>query len=425
MDPKDEAFVESTAKRVGRFVAGEIGAAPSVGIESNLRAGLAKHRRARRNRKWVTLIAAAALSLLIAGIINLRFGRRQPDANLSYRIDGRAPAAGGYVLAQSGQSSLAFSDGSRVMLSPRARGRVVDVSSNGAKFALEEGLLAVDIVHRPNGRWLFEAGPFLVTVHGTSFTVEWHPAEGVFELRLRNGAVSVSSPVTPALLALQAGQTLRVSLRDQTSTVGTLNAENVAPVAGSSIDPPSPTASVNPIQPQPPAPLPAASVDAPSWSNRSWPRALTDGRAALVLAEADRLGMARVLRQADSDDLWALANAARYAKRYALAEQTLTEQRRRFPGSQHAHDAAFLLGRLHDGDPAGLSVALAWYDRYLMEAPQGSYVPDALGRKMTLLERWARRPEAVAQAAEYLRRFPQGTYANAARLLLREGTAKR
>jgi hypothetical protein len=70
-------------------------------------------------------------------------------------------------------------------------------------------------------------------------------------------------------------------------------------------------------------------------------------------------------------------------------------------------------------------VALTWYDRYLSEAPQGTYVPDALGRKMTLLGRWDRRAEAVALAAEYLRRFPQGTYANAARLLLREGTAER
>jgi TolA-binding protein len=421
---KDEASIESTAKRVGQFMAGEIGAAPSAGLGRNISLRLTDLRQARRNRRWLTLGAVAVLSLLVLGVVSLRFGHGQTDTHLSYRVDGRAAPAGGYVVAQSSQSSLVFSDGSRVMLSARARGRIVEVNGAGARFALEEGLLAVDIVQRPNGRWLFEAGPFLVTVHGTSFTVGWHPADAVFELRLRNGAVSVSSPVAPSSLRLHAGQTLRVSLRDQTSTVGTLDAaESIAPAPSSSIGPPGPTAALNPIEL--PAPVPRASAEPPGWSNRSWSSAVTSGRASAVLAEADQLGMTGVLRQADSDDLWALAHAARYAERYALAEQALTEQRRRFPGSQRASEAAFLLGRLHDGDSGGPSAALTWYDRYLSEAPGGNYVPDALGRKMTLLERWQRRPEAVAQAAEYLRRFPHGTYANAASLLLREGTAER
>jgi TolA-binding protein len=222
---------------------------------------------------------------------------------------------------------------------------------------------------------------------------------------------------------LRAGQTLRVSLRDQTSTVGTLDTEPIAPPPSNSVAPPAAAASLSPMQIR--DALPKAAVEAPSWSNREWPKAVSDGRAVLVLAEAERLGMASVLRQAGSDDLWALANAARYAMRYALAEQALTEQRRRFPGSRYAREAAFFLGRLHDGDPGGPNVALSWYDRYLLEAPQGTYVPDALGRKMTLLERWGRRGEAVAQAAEYLRRFPRGTYANAARVLLREETTGR
>jgi TolA-binding protein len=420
---KDDALFESTAKRVGRFMASEIGAAHSTGLERSSLLGQAHLLRARRLRKWLASSAVAALSLLVAGMVTLRFGYGPSDSNLSYRVDGRAPPSSGYVLAQGSESSLAFSDGSRVTLSPRARGRVVEVNSDGARFALEEGLLAVDIVHRPDALWLIEAGPFLVTVYGTSFTIGWHPADAVFELRLRNGAVSVSSPLASSLLKLRAGQTLRVSLRDQTSTVGTLDTEPIAPPPSNSVAPPAAAASLSPMQIR--DALPKAAVEAPSWSNREWPKAVSDGRAVLVLAEAERLGMASVLRQAGSDDLWALANAARYAMRYALAEQALTEQRRRFPGSRYAREAAFFLGRLHDGDPGGPNVALSWYDRYLLEAPQGTYVPDALGRKMTLLERWGRRGEAVAQAAEYLRRFPRGTYANAARVLLREETTGR
>jgi hypothetical protein len=100
-------------------------------------------------------------------------------------------------------------------------------------------------------------------------------------------------------------------------------------------------------------------------------------------------------------------------------------QRKRFRASEHAHDAAFLIGALHDRDVQGPTDALRWYDRYLHEAPVGTHASDALGRKMTLLERWKRRTEAIQVAADYLRRFPRGTYASAARTLVRTSMDER
>ncbi len=63
----------------------------------------------------------------------------------------------------------------------------------------------------------------------------------------------------------------------------------------------------------------------------------------------------------------------------------------------------------------GAQQALSWYERHLREAPGGAYASEALGRKMTLLGR--SRGEAAARpvAEEYLRRYPNGTYAPAAR----------
>ena len=55
---KDEAFFESTAKRVGRFMAGEIGAAPSAGLEHKPLPRLADLRQARQNRRWLALSAS-------------------------------------------------------------------------------------------------------------------------------------------------------------------------------------------------------------------------------------------------------------------------------------------------------------------------------------------------------------------------------
>ena len=80
-------------------------------------------------------------------------------------------------------------------------------------------------------------------------------------------------------------------------------------------------------------------------------------------------------------------------------------------------------GACTKGIAGGPRDALGWYDRYLAEAHDGVGVSDALGRKMTLLERWNRRTEALAVARDYLRRFPRGTYANAARALVRSSTA--
>jgi TolA-binding protein len=163
--------------------------------------------------------------------------------------------------------------------------------------------------------------------------------------------------------------------------------------------------------------------EASGWSHRGWLAALSGNKAADVIADADRSGLTTVLERADADDLWALANAARYVGRYPLASQALLAQRKRFPSSERAREAALLLGRLHDGDPDGPGKAIGWYNRYLAEAQEGANASDALGRKMTLLQRWQRGAEALDVARDYLRRFPRGTYANAARALVRSATA--
>jgi TolA-binding protein len=125
----------------------------------------------------------------------------------------------------------------------------------------------------------------------------------------------------------------------------------------------------------------------------------------------------RALRSASSDDLAALADAARYRRRDDLARQALEAQRHRFHGSSRAADAAFFLGRLDENDGAGLIHALRWYDRYLDEAPTGAYAAEALGRKMVAMRDLYGVGTARGVADEYVRRFPHGSYAGAARAL--------
>jgi TolA-binding protein len=149
----------------------------------------------------------------------------------------------------------------------------------------------------------------------------------------------------------------------------------------------------------------------------SWVAALAAGDLDLILKDANR-DLPRALATRDSDELAALAAAARYRRREDLARSTLLAQRQRFPQSPRAADAAFLLGRLDDVGTGGLQSAVKWYDAYLEEAPSGAYASEALGRKMVAVQKLHGTAEARAVAEEYLRRFPSGAYAGAARALL-------
>jgi len=153
----------------------------------------------------------------------------------------------------------------------------------------------------------------------------------------------------------------------------------------------------------------------PADSGHLWTAWLAAGELDRVLADAERRGIGGVLARAPAVDLAVLADAARYRRRDELARRALLTERSRFPGSPRARDAAFLLGRLEDDRPEGGSRAIRWYDRYLEEAPTGGFASEALGRKMTATERTRGIEPTRDVAQEYLRRFPEGSYAKAAR----------
>ena len=414
----DDGPIDPRAERVAEFVSAQVHTSlPAHSGEREFVRRLATFRHARRHRKRIA-VGLTIAATLVAGLARLRFRREAsvPPA-LSYRVDNQEPPAGGYILVpETADSLLAFSDGSTVKMAARTRGRIVEVNHRGATVALDNGKVSVDIVPRPHAHWSFEAGPFRINVHGTAFTVAWNPTDAVFEVRLLRGAISVASPLAVPEIEMHAGQSLRANLRDQTVTMGTTS--GVVPPA-------TDNAAMAPTLPESPREAPSLASEPGRWAHRGWMTALEKNRVGDILAEADRCGRAAVLDRADSDDLWAVANAARYAGRYLLAEQALSAHRRRFASSDRSREAAFLLGRLHEQDRGGPTEALGWYDRFLAEAHAGVGASDALGRKMTLLQRWNRRTEALAVAREYLRRFPRGTYAPAARALAQSSTAEK
>jgi hypothetical protein len=55
--------------------------------------------------------------------------------------------------------------------------------------------------------------------------------------------------------------------------------------------------------------------------------------------------------------------------------------------------------------------AVAWYDRYLAEAPGGALAAEALGRRMVAIKAASGKDAARAAADDYLRRYPEGAFA--------------
>ncbi len=402
------------------FVAGAVDA-PSTPANHSARAVqllvASRTRDARRRQARQTIGGSLALGAFAAAALVAWTATRQPPT-LSYTVDGAAPPVGGLVRGSAAhEPELAFSDGTNIHVLPSARARVLDVGKRGARLMLEDGRAHVHVAHRPGADWQVQAGAFVIHVHGTAFYVQWNAAQSRLDLQMEDGVVSVDGPRSGDTVTVRGGQSLSVRL-DGTRMVAIADPSRPAQSAAALAHPEgtAPTAETAsaPSAATPPSEMPRPSLGAIAPRAR-WSERLADGEAAGILADAQRRGLPTVLAGASSEDLAALADAARFRKQDRLARRVLLAQRHRFPGTLRAEEASFLLGRLADGPGGRASDALAWYDGYLRETPSGAYAAEAMGRMMLVLQRQQRTEEARTLAADYLRRFPEGVYARAAR----------
>jgi hypothetical protein len=381
---------------------------------------VARWRRRSSPRRSYALAMAAAGAALAVGVFGWERGRTQ---TLSYTVEGGHVEREGLVAADRPLPPvIRFSDGSDVALGPGTHARLRSVDAQGACIALSDGSAHVDIVHGRETRWSFEAGPFVITVTGTAFTVGWTAADENLDLRMDRGSVEVSGPLSERSIVLRSGQHLTVHLRERKTVISEDSAAPVAEVepapAGTAVGPASIDASAPDLQDPAPGELgPSRMVRARDGvAGEHWGAELAGGQFDGIVRQAERRGIEICLAAANEQDLTALADAARYARRDDLARRALLAEQQRFPGSAEAHDATFLLARLDEakGDASG---ALALYGRYLAENPSATYASEALGRRMNLTRRALGDERARPLAEEYLRRFPQGTYSASARSL--------
>jgi hypothetical protein len=376
--------------------------------------------RLRRENRWYWIgvcgiPVAVALGLLL-------WYRATSIRGLDYTVVG-ASRSGDYVhVGQTVTGRITFSDHTEIHAAPGARLRIADnAGPDGAKVSVERGRLDVAVVHRKGSNWRFEAGPFKVFVTGTRFVLSWEPDREQLEVILTEGSVNVEGYAGSGTVTVNPGQRFVGDAKRRTMLV----ADSAAPSEPSEppgSPEPAASASAETAPPTPRAtsviskPMEAPTTSGASASQKpSWAALVSKGAYRQVVEAATARGTEQCLATGTGEELSALADAARYVGRGDLAERSLLSLRKRHAAGYGVR-AAFLLGRLYEGRGDRAS-AKSYYETTLREGAGGAFAAEALAGKMRTVASLEGRASARVVAREYLRLYPNGVHAPAAKQL--------
>ncbi|MGC4122034.1 MAG: hypothetical protein QM765_47130 [Myxococcales bacterium] len=341
-----------------------------------------------------------------------------------------AQVSGSFVVAgPQAPLPLRFSDGSAVDLEPGASARILGRTPHGVTLLLEGGRMSASVVHRPDTDWKMRAGPFEVRVTGTKFDLEWNVARGSLTLIGLQGSVVVVGCEPGRQIVLVTGQSLQASCQEGKLVLG--SESYVVPPP-----PPAPSSASLPsvrelpaadpelgslVSPGSPGPVLVAKKANPAVHPNqasSWLRLTRDARYSEAWAAAIGEGLDSICASASAEELIELADTARYAANYTGARRVFLATRQRFPGTPQAAAAAFNLGRLAFDALDDAAEASRWFQTAFQEQPRGPLAQESLGR---LMESQLKRSDewgAWESATHYLKQFPDGPHAAAARELV-------
>jgi len=165
-------------------------------------------------RWWLRGFAFAAVALAL-GFATYRL---LPDRNappLHYVLEGATLGPGETIQAgHATPARLVFSDTSQIRIAPAAKLSVLSLDARGSRIALADGDLDVQVHHRPDTSWRFEAGPFTVKVRGTEFHLAYAAERGRLAVQMVTGVVEVQGPSQGPfhgrVLTLRAGESLEL-----------------------------------------------------------------------------------------------------------------------------------------------------------------------------------------------------------------------
>jgi transmembrane sensor len=358
-----------------------------------------------RARPNVRVLAVALVPIAAAALVLLLFLTREREFAAKFRgigIEVHAPLATG----ETSPETLDFSDGSTVVLEPRALATLSELTAKHAGLHLEGGKVSANIHKHPGMTWTVTAGPYAVHVVGTRFSVEWNAGSRAFEVLVREGRVRVTGGDLPPDGVL-VGSGGRLERRPPVPAPERAVGSNA-----------SERANENPR----PAEAGEKAADAsPAASGRAAISALAGkGKYREALALAERQGFERLANELPENELLLLANAARYSGDAGRARLALLKLRQRFAGRPAADLAALYLAKIAEDMTHEPREAVRWLRTFLQSSPSGDLAAGARASLMSLLLRSGDDVSARAVAEDYLRYHANGPHADEARALVRE-----
>ena len=355
-------------------------------------------RRARPNLRTLSL-AFAALAGVATAVVLLSTREREFEA----RFQGAGVVADAPLVADGLGSTLDFSDGSQVVLEPRARATLSELGPSRAGLRVHGGTISASIQKHAGRSWTISAGPYAVHVVGTRFSVEWEARERKLEVFVREGRVRVTGGDLPA-----AGVVLDSGGRLEHRTEARLPERSAEKVP------------VEPGKREAIGPEKDSSVEPVASSAKTIGLLATKGKYKEALALAEKQGFDRLLNELGENDLLLLANAARYSGDANRARTALLKLRQRFPGRPSADLGALYLAKIAEDMTHEPAEAVRWLRTFLQESPSGELAAGARASLMSLLLRSGDKVAARAVAEDYLRYHAKGPHADEARALVRE-----
>jgi len=425
-------------KELGEKIAEELGGGPDPSRRDAQRRAVMALATQRPKGRGLKLALAFAATVLVAVCTFVLLHVLVPKPIVFWVGDQtRGGEEGAWLQADAAALPVRFEDGTRVELQKGAAGRVFAGDREDVRLVLSKGRLEAKVEEETQSRWTVEAGPYHVVALGTVFTVSWETEPLLLEVFVLSGRVEVRGPGIQSIgVRLQPRDRLLLS---KAGANFSLSVENISekppepppPEEQSARDEAIEAVKVQSVTRPPKKKKKEAAVSEAKVASldrhrpETWQDLCDLGRYSDAVALAQKQGIPQLLKTLDDSQLWRLADAARYTGRGKLAREALLSIRRRYRSSWRARVAAFLLGRIAIemlNDPREAS---GWFKIYLREDPDGPLAEEALGRRIGTCRQSGMRAESCRVAARYLDRFPEGSFAEYARSVLRYQPSKK
>ena len=423
----NQEAIAKTCRQVADIMGEGPGADALAAQERDLVAAIQATRLRKPTARRLWPIAVAASIAAAAGIL-LGIGKysQSRDAEFWVGAQGAPGRTGEWLNAGHDAPLLLVFDRGTAMTLDSESSAVVQVSTHDrATVELRRGRLNASVHGSPGFSWTVSAGPYRVLVTGTVFSVSWlEEGGGHLEVEVQKGAVAVEGPtLPPGGQRVAAAQHLRVAkgrleITAASTPVPSAGASALAPAPSPALR--KPTAIPSPAGPRV-MPMQEESKEAAVPMSRGMTRVSELANLGLYRAahdEAVRDGLYDKLNTLATEDVWQLAEIARYAGRAAGARAAYEALRLMHPQSEQARRAAFFLGWVAlELDKAPVDAA-PWLELYLASDPHAVLREEALGKLMKAYREAGRDEASASTAKTYLASYPEGIYAEFARAIL-------